>query len=71
MPFIEIIPYIIALMILYDLSIHIIYLLGKEDFFLKRKLNYWPQWHGVKYQIFWTIYWGITLILMLIYIILK
>ncbi len=61
---------LLVLMIAYDLSIHIIYLLGFEDFFLKRKINYWPRWHwrGRKYQLFWATYWSIALILALIYI---
>lgn len=42
--------YIVALMIFYDLSIHFVYLIRKEDFFLKRRLNWWPRWDlwGIK-----------------------
>lgn len=65
---ISFIPYILALMIIYDFSIHLIYLLGMEEFFLKRKINYWPEWEGRKYQVFWSIFWGIALVLILIYI---
>ena len=73
---IEIIPYIVTLMIFYDLSIHLVYLFKKEDFFLKRNLNWWPKWDrwGKKerdfYQIFWNFYWGTAFLLMIIYFIL-
>lgn len=67
----DFIPYIIATMILYDVSIHFIYLIKKDRFFIDRKINYWLLWSGYKYQIFWTIYWGIALILSIIYLITK
>lgn len=67
----DFIPYLIAAMIFYDVSIHFIYLIGRERFFIDRKINYWPLWSGHKYQIFWTIYWGTALILTLIYLITK
>ena len=61
-------------MILYDLLIHIVWLLKIEDFFLKRKLNFWPNFGKGKkynrnlYQTFWTIYWGVALLLAVILI---
>lgn len=66
----EIILYLLAIMIFYDFSVHVIYLLKFEKFFLKRKINYWPEWGGKKYQIFWSIYYGIALALLLIYLLL-
>lgn len=63
-----IIPYIVTLMIFYDLSIHAVYLFGFEKFLLKRKINFWPELNGKKYQIFWTTYWGIAFILAFLYI---
>ncbi len=55
-------------MVAYDLLIHIIYLFGWEHFFLKRKLHFWPEWHGLKYQAFWTLFWGAALCLLLSYL---
>ena len=60
--------YILAIMIFYDLSIHLLYMAGFEQFFLKRKINYWPELHGKKYQVFWAAYWGIAFIIILIYL---
>ena len=56
-------------MVAYDWSIHLIYLLRKEAFFIERKLNYWPNWpgHNHNYQIFWSIYWGTAFVLLLAY----
>jgi len=74
---IDIILYIITLMIFYDFSIHLVYLFKKEEFFLKRKLNWWPKWDmwGKKermfYQIFWNTYWGSAFILMVLYLIFR
>ncbi len=65
---IQIIPYIIIVMIIYDLSIHLAYLLNLDKSIIKRKLNWWFNWWGLKYQVFWIIYWSIALILMIIYV---
>ena len=51
-------------MIAYDLSIHIIYLFKKEEYFLVRNINYWPNWTGFRYQIFWSSFWAIALALL-------
>ncbi len=68
--------YIALGMIFYDLSIHIVYLFGKQNFFLKRKLNYWPEWNrsdmkraNLRYQQFWSLFWGIAFILLLVYLV--
>jgi len=66
---VQIIPYIIIAMIVYDLSIHLIYLLNANEWIIKRKLNWWLNWWGLKYQIFWIIYWLIALMLMIIYVV--
>jgi len=63
-------------MVVYDFSIHLIFLFGKEGFFIKQHLNYWPEWEDKniskkRYQQFWTAFWGIAVILLLIYIIDK
>lgn len=75
---IEIIPWMVMLLILYDLSIHFVYLIHKESFFLKNRLNWWPDWNRWdkkgrrrRYQIFWNTYWAIAFILMAMYLILK
>mgnify|MGYP001588650619 CR=1 FL=1 len=67
----DFILYILLIMIFYDLSIHLIYLLGFEKFFLGRRINYWPEWSGRKYQRFWSGFWGLAFILLLIYIVFK
>ncbi|TSC69463.1 MAG: hypothetical protein G01um101456_144 [Parcubacteria group bacterium Gr01-1014_56] len=59
--------YIVLGMIGYDLLIHLIYFFGVEQFFLKRKINFWPEWSGLKYQTFWTLFWGIAFLSLLIY----
>jgi len=58
-------------MIFYDFSIHLIYFFKKEKFFLKRKINYWPEWSGRKYQTFWVLFWGSALLLLLTYTLSK
>ena len=68
MKFLELIPYIIVLMIIYDLSIHFVYLFNLDEKIIKRKLNWWFNWWGKKYQIFWIFYWLVVLVLMLIFI---
>lgn len=65
---IQIIPIIIIFMIIYDLSIHLVYTFNKDKLLIKSKLNWWPPWYGIKYQVFWITYWSIALILMLIHI---
>ena len=63
-------PYIVLAMIAYDFSIHLIYLLGKQDFFLKRNLNYWPERISKKrYQQFWTTFWGTAVVLLLAHLV--
>lgn len=62
------IPVFVTLMILYDWSIHLVYFFGKENIFLVRKINYWPNWSGKKYQTFWTLFWGTAFVLMVIYL---
>ncbi len=63
--------YIILGMIFYDFSIHLIYFFKKEQFFLKRRMNYWPDWTGHKYQVFWALFWGSAFIMLLLYVFLK
>lgn len=63
--------WLVIAMIIYDFSIHLIFLLGKQDYFLNRKLNYWPEWSGanskLRYQQFWTAYWGFAALLLIAY----
>lgn len=68
---IEKIPYLIIAMIVYDLSIHWVYTFEVDKWIIKRKLNWWPPWWGLKYQIFWISYWAIALILMLIHVLFR
>lgn len=75
---IEWIPWIVAGMILYDLSIHLAYLFGKDEFLLDRNINWWPTFWTKKkgfnwraYQRFWGTYWGIAFVLMVIYLIFR
>ena len=68
---IEVILYIIVAMIIYDLSVHFVYLFNLDEKIIKVKLNWWLNWWGLKYQVFWIIYWSIALILMLVYIFLR
>ncbi|MGY4884328.1 MAG: hypothetical protein ACP5NZ_01990 [Nanobdellota archaeon] len=68
---IEIIPYLILLMIIYDLSVHFAYAFNLDEKIIKKKLNWWPNWWGNKYQIFWITYWIIALMLVVIYIVFK
>ncbi len=66
----QILILVVTLMIAYDLSIHLIYLVGKENFFIDRKINYWPNFGGHRraYQIFWSVYWATAFILLLLYL---
>lgn len=69
----DFILYILAVMIFYDFSCHYLRLtLGLER---ARKLKYyWPTFlvgKEKRYNIFWTTYWGIVFILLLIYILLH
>ena len=68
---IDLLLYLVILMIMYDLSVHLVYLCKKDELILKKKINWWPQWWGVKYQIFWISFWSIALILLVIYALLK
>lgn len=65
---IELIPYIIIVMIIYDLSIHFVYTFEFDEWLIKRNLNWWLNWWGLKYQIFWISYWTTALILMILYV---
>jgi len=66
---IEIIPYVVLFMIAYDLSIHFVYFFKWDKLIIKRKLNWWFNYWGIKYQLFWIIYWSIALLFLLAYII--
>ena len=70
----DFLAYVLAVMIFYDFSLHLLELIlgtGRA-----RKLPYSPyrmlltkgDFDRKKYTIFWTGYWGIALILILIYI---
>ncbi|MBP6857533.1 hypothetical protein KBC25_03865 [Candidatus Pacearchaeota archaeon] len=65
---IENIPYLILLMIIYDLSVHFVYAFKFDEKIIKKKLNWWPNLWGDKYQAFWITYWVIALVLVIIYI---
>ncbi len=73
----KILLYLVGTMILYDLAIHLVYLFKIEDFFLKRKINFWPnfgkgkQFKRDKYQLFWTVYWLVAFVLVLLLIFTK
>jgi hypothetical protein len=69
----KVLVWIVFAMILYDWSIHLIFLFGKEDIFLDRGLNYWPEWKDknkskLRYQQFWSLFWGTALLLLLVYL---
>ncbi len=68
---IEKIPYLIVLMIIYDLSFHFVYAFNFDEKIIKKKLNWWPNLWGNKYQAFWITYWIIALILLVVYIVLR
>lgn len=64
----DLILYILGILIFYDFSLHLMELIaGKEQ---ARKIKYyWLEFPNRKrYTLFWTIYWGIALLLILIYI---
>ena len=68
----QILLYILIIMIFYDFSLHLLRLvLGLEK---ARKIKYyWPNFltgkkNRKRYEIFWTIYWLIALILTIIYL---
>lgn len=65
--------WIVLTMIIYDWSVHLIFLFGKQKAFMNRKLNYWPEWKDktkskLRYQQFWSLFWGIAFVLLLIYL---
>lgn len=66
---VNLIPYILAIMIFYDFSNHLLELIfGREK---ARKLfkPYWPTFKDRKrYTYFWTTYWGIAFLLTMIYL---
>jgi hypothetical protein len=70
----KIILYILGFMIFYNLLIHVVWLFKLEDFFLSRKINFWPNFGKEKsfnrtyYQIFWTVYWMVALTLVILFI---
>ena len=69
----KVLAYIVLAMILYDWSIHLLFLFGKQDFFLERGINYWPEWKDKsiskkRYQQFWSTFWGIALAFLVIYL---
>lgn len=85
---IDFILYILAIMIFWDFSIHVIELFNWTSKFTKSKSifsYYYPHLYWIKtpngpvvrpnwqklYQKFWTIYWGIAFLLLLIYLIFK
>jgi len=79
---IEIIPYILAVMILWDFSLHIYDLLhvfnktkAKHPMGAYLIYDYFAKGNQEKRkkvkQVFWTIYWGIAFILILIYLIAR
>jgi hypothetical protein len=71
------IPYIVTGLILYDLSIHIVYLIKKQEYVFKKNLHWWPKWDSSteqgkhSYQVFWSTYWGTAFVLMIIYLTFK
>lgn len=70
----RILLWVVLAMIAYDLSVHLIFLLGKENIFIDSGLNYWPEWKDktkskLRYQQFWSLFWGTAFVLLLIYLI--
>jgi len=68
---IKILPWIVLAMIIYDLSIHLVYTFGFDKWIIKRKLNWWLLWYGMKYQKFWISYWTLAFILLAVYLIFR
>lgn len=69
------VPFLLAVMIFWDFSLHAIELFGGKKWFNQRKnifSYWWPKWSGEnkrkKYTVFWTVYWGVALLLILFYI---
>ncbi len=65
--------WIVLVMIAYDFSIHLIFLLKKQHLFLDRGLNYWPEWKDKnisqrRYQQFWSLFWSTAFVLLLVYL---
>ncbi len=71
MNIIELLPWIVLAMIIYDLSVHLVYTLGLDKKILKKRLNWWPAWYGIKYQIFWISYWTLAFVLLSVYLIFR
>ena len=66
----DVILYIVGVMIFYDFSLHLLRLImGLEK---ARKIKYyWPTFligKTKRYEIFWAVYWGIALVLVIVYI---
>lgn len=69
----ELLIYIVAIMVFYDFSLHLIELCFGQDS-AKKFRHYWPtfsingRFDRKKYTLFWTAYWGLALIFILAYI---
>jgi len=54
---------ILATMIGWDFSLHLVEILGKVDW---HPLYPWfPLWNAISYDLFWTTYWGIAFLITL------
>ncbi len=52
---------VIALMA-YDLAIHVAHLIRPREWWMEKKLVFWPKIYGKNCDIFWSIYWLVALI---------
>lgn len=59
--------YVIALMVGYDALLHLLFLVGIGQRLDERGIRVWPE-HDTEreYDLFWSVYWGLCLLLVLV-----
>jgi hypothetical protein len=59
----SIVKHIVILMISYDLLIHLAHLIFTREYLMSKRIIFWPVLYGRMYDYYWSVYWGIVLIL--------
>ncbi len=49
-------------LVAYDLAIHVAHIIKPREWWIRKRLIFWPPVYGKTYNIFWAAYWSIGLL---------
>ncbi len=53
---------VLIALVSYDLAVHLAHLFRPREWWIKKRLIFWPSLYGKNYDLFWAVYWLIALL---------